>query len=157
MRVQVISISDTRTNDNDLSGGTLVDLLVEIGAFVHKKVIVTDELEDIKSVLKAHSDREDVDVVITTGGTGVSLRDNTPEATRAVIDREAPGMAEAMRRESSGKTPFAMLSRGVCGMRRRVLIINLPGSPKAVAECFEVIKPVLGHAVDQLRGNTQHG
>jgi len=156
LRVQVISISDTRTEDDDLSGAKLVELLAEFGAEVHDKVIVSDEPEEISRALFAHSDRDDVDLIVTTGGTGISPRDNTPEATRAVIDREAPGVAEAMRRETSKNTPFAMLSRGVCGSRGRVLIVNLPGSPKAVAECLEVIKPVLRHAVDQVRGNAKH-
>ena len=156
LRVQVISISDTRTEDDDLSGAKLVELLGEFGADVHGKVIVSDDLKEITRALFIHSERDDVDLIVTTGGTGISPRDNTPEATRAVIDREAPGIAEAMRRETSKNTPFAMLSRGVCGSRDRVLIVNLPGSPKAVAECFEVIKPVLRHAVDQVRGNAKH-
>ena len=95
-------------------------------------------------------------MIVTTGGTGFGPRDNTPEATRAVIEREAPGLAEAMRRETSSKTPMAMLSRGVCGIRGTTLIINLPGSPKAVEECFEVIRPVLRHAVSLICGDTDH-
>lgn len=156
IRVQVISISDTRTDKDDLSGAKLVESLGEIDAKVHKKILVSDDLDEIKGALVTHSDRDDVDLIITTGGTGISPRDNTPEATLAVIEREAPGIAEAIRRESSKNTPFAMLSRGVCGSRGRVLIINFPGSPKAVAECFEVIKPVLRHAVDQVKGNAKH-
>ncbi len=156
IRVQVISISDTRSENDDLSGAKLIDLLREFDAFVYEKVMVSDDLEKVKGALIAHSVREDVDMIITTGGTGFSPRDNTPEATRAVIDREAPGMAEAIRRESSKTTPFAMLSRGVCGIRGQVLIINLPGSPKAVEECFDVIRPVLRHAVEQARGDAKH-
>jgi len=93
---------------------------------------------------------------ISTGGTGFGPRDNTPEATQAVIEREAPGLVEAMRRETYTKTPLAMLSRGICGIRGDTLIINLPGSPKGVEECFEVIRPVLQHAVQLLAGDTQH-
>ena len=102
------------------------------------------------------TEREDVNLVVTTGGTGFGPRDNTPEATRAVIEREAPGLAEAMRRETAVKTPMAMLSRGICGIRGNTLIINLPGSPKGVEECFEVIRPVVRHAIDQISGNTKH-
>ena len=87
-------------------------------------------------------------MIVTTGGTGFAMRDNTPEATRAVIEKEANGLSEAMRFETIKKTPFAMLSRGVCGIRNQSLIINLPGSPKGVRECFDVIKPVLQHAVN---------
>jgi len=95
-------------------------------------------------------------LIVTTGGTGFAARDNTPEATRAVIEKEAPGLAEAMRFETSRSNPKAMLSRGVCGIRNNTLIINLPGSPKGVRECFAVIEPVLPHAVNLLAGNTKH-
>jgi molybdopterin adenylyltransferase len=156
IKALVISVSDTRHEDDDVSGVTLLGMLIAMKAEVHEKLIVSDDLAAIKDALIVNSDREDVNLIITTGGTGLSPRDNTPEATRAVIEREAPGLAEAMRRESSAKTPMSMLSRGVCGSRGRVLIINLPGSPKAVTECFAVIKPVLQHAVDQLAGAGKH-
>ena len=94
--------------------------------------------------------------IYTTGGTGFAPRDNTPEATRTVIERETPGLSEAMRLETLKNTPMAMLSRGVCGIRGKCLIINLPGSPNAVRECFEVIKPVLQHAVNLIAGKTIH-
>jgi molybdenum cofactor synthesis domain-containing protein len=97
-----------------------------------------------------------VNLIVTTGGTGFAPRDTTPEATRAVIEREAPGLAEAMRFESLKKTPTAMLSRAVCGIRGNCLIVNLPGSPKAVRECFDIIKPVLPHAVALIAGQTEH-
>ncbi|MEK7855361.1 MAG: MogA/MoaB family molybdenum cofactor biosynthesis protein, partial [Acidobacteriota bacterium] len=133
-----MSISDTRNEGDDVSGAALVGLLVGIGAEVHEKVIVSDDGNEITAALTELSDGEDVNLIMTTGGTGFSPRDNTPEATLAVIDREAPGLAEAMRRETSVKTPLSMLSRAVCGSRGNTLIINLPGSPKGVTECFEV-------------------
>ena len=100
-------------------------------------------MENLRETLVRLTEREDVNLIVTTGGTGFSPRDNTPEATRAVIEKEANGLSEAMRFETMRKTPFAMLSRGVCGIRNQTLIINLPGSPKGVRECFDVIKPVL--------------
>src|SRR5689334_11859516 len=105
IRALVISISDTRREEDDVSGVTLVGLLIETGAEVHEKVIISDDLEDIRNTLYAAAEREDVDLVITTGGTGFAHRDNTPEATHAVIEREAPGVAEAIRRETSKNTP----------------------------------------------------
>ena len=102
------------------------------------------------------TERDDANLIITTGGTGFAPRDNTPEATRAVIEREAQGLAEAMRAETLKNTPMAMLSRGVCGIRGKILIVNLPGSPKGVIECFDVIKNVLPHAVNLLGGDTKH-
>lgn len=156
IKALVISISDTRHEDDDVSGVTLLGLLIAMKAEVHEKLIVSDDLTAIKKALIANSDRDDVNLIVTTGGTGLSPRDNTPEATRAVIEREAPGLAEAMRRETASKTPMSILSRGVSGCRGRVLIVNLPGSPKAVKECFAVVKPVLQHAVDQLAGAGKH-
>lgn len=152
----VVSVSDTRHEDTDVSGVTLVGLLLSIGAEVHEKMIVSDDLEDIRNTLYVLTERDDLNLIITTGGTGFSPRDNTPEATRAVIEKEAPGIAEAIRRETAKNTPMAMLSRGICGIRASKLIINLPGSPKAVQECFEVIRPVLQHSVSLLSGETGH-
>lgn len=156
IKALVVSISDTRREEDDVSGVTLVGLLIAMGVEVHEKVIVSDDLEDIRNTLYVASEREDVDLIITTGGTGFADRDNTPEATHAVIEREAPGIAEAIRRETAKNTPLAMLSRSVCGIRNRTLIINLPGSPKAVKECFEVIEPVLQHAINLIKGETGH-
>jgi molybdenum cofactor synthesis domain-containing protein len=154
----VLTVSDrsARGERVDESGALLVELLREAGATVVSKEIVTDDLEPLTATLRALADRDDVNLVVTTGGTGLSPRDNTPEATRAVIEKEAPGLAEAMRAETLRQTPTAMLSRGVCGVRSGALIVNLPGSPKGVRECFEVIRPVLHHAVALLAGGVSH-
>ena len=152
----IVSVSDTRHEDNDLSGVTLVGLLLSIGAEIEEKIIIPDDFENLKNTLYSLTEREDINLIVTTGGTGFAERDNTPEATRAVIEKEALGLSEAMRAETMKNTPLAMLSRGVCGIRNGTLIVNLPGSPKAVQECFAVIKPVLPHAIAQLSGNTQH-
>ena len=156
IRALVISVSDTRREEDDVSGVTLVGLLIAMGAEVHDKLIISDDLDDIRNTLYVASERADVNLIITTGGTGFAHRDNTPEATQAVIEREAPGIAEAIRRETSKNTPLAMLSRGICGIRDHTLIINLPGSPTAVKECFEIIKPVLQHAINLIKGETGH-
>ena len=157
IRTAIITISDTRKPQNDISGERLAQLAERAGCSVVERLIVTDEFHDIRRTLLRLSHDEDVDMVLTTGGTGFAPRDTTPEATRAVIEREAPGIAESIRRESAKKTPMAMLSRGTAGIAGKTLVINLPGSPKAVEECFEVIRPVLRHAVDLVRGETRHG
>lgn len=152
----VLSVSDTRRADEDLSGKRLSELLLSIDVQIVEKMIVNDDLENLRKTLHVLAGREDVNLIVTTGGTGFGPRDNTPEATRAVIEREASGLAEAMRRETAVRTPMAMLSRGICGIRGKTLIVNLPGSPKAVEECFEVIRPVLKHAVDLVSAETKH-
>jgi molybdenum cofactor synthesis domain-containing protein len=158
IRAVAITISDrcSRGEAEDVSGAVLLECLSEIGAEVIGKIIVSDDFAALVEVLKSQAERAEVNIIVTTGGTGFAPRDNTPEATRAVIEREANGLSEAMRFESLQKTPTAMLSRAVCGIRGTTLIINLPGSPKAVRECFDVIKTVLPHAVNLLSGNTQH-
>ena len=156
IRAAVVTVSDSRSEETDVSGVTLLGLLLSIGAEAHEKIIVSDEFEDIRQTLADLCERDDVNLILTTGGTGFSDRDNAPEATRIIIEKEAPGLAEAMRAETLKNTPFAMLSRGVAGIRGSTLIINLPGSPKAVQECFDVIKPVLQHAVNLLEGKTKH-
>lgn len=156
IRAIIVTVSDSRREANDVSGAVLADLLLEIGAEIVEKIIVSDDFEDLRNTLYVLCEREDANLIVTTGGTGFAPRDNTPEATRAVIEREAQGLAEAMRFETAKNTPLAMLSRGVCGIRGKTLIINLPGSPKAVRECFEVIKDVLPHAINLISGNSNH-
>lgn len=152
----VVTVSDSRDEKSDVSGVTLLGLLITFGAEVHEKIIVSDDFDELRNTLFVLTEREDVNLIITTGGTGFAKRDNTPEATRAVIEKEANGLAEAMRYETAKINPKAILSRGVCGIRNNTLIINLPGSPKGVTECFEVLKPVLNHAVNLLEGKTTH-
>ena len=156
IKTAIVTTSDTRKPGNDLSGDRLAALAEEAGCRVVERLVVSDDLEDIKQELSRLTNGTGVELVLTTGGTGFAPRDNTPEATRAVIDREAPGISEAMRRETAVKTPMAILSRGIAGIAGQTLIINLPGSPKAVAECFEIIRPVLRHAVNLIRGETRH-
>lgn len=156
IKAAVITVSDTRGIHDDLSGNRLVELLTAVGADIVVRRTLTDDLLPLRETIYSLTERDDINLIITTGGTGFAPRDNTPEATRAVIEREAPGLAEAMRRETASKTPTAMLSRGICGIRGNTLIVNLPGSPKGVEECFEVIRPVLGHAIAQIAGDTAH-
>ena len=141
----------------DASGPLLADLLRKIGAEVVCQEIVPDERPEIERVLIEMADEEKLDLIVTTGGSGLTPRDVTPEATLAVIEREAPGLAEALRFEGYRKTPLAVLSRGVAGVRGRTLIVNLPGSPKAVREGMETLSPILPHAVKMVRGvDTEH-
>ena len=151
----VITVSDacSRGEREDTSGKVLVELLLELGAEIVAASILSDDLEPLAEALRKFADQPEVNLIVTTGGTGLAPRDNTPEATLAVIERAAPGLAEAMRNETLTQTPMAMISRGVCGIRSGTLIVNLPGSPKAVRESFAVIAPVLKHAIALLAGN----
>src|SRR6266478_1377153 len=159
IRAIVITASDACSvgEREDTSGEILVELLTELGAEIVAKVIVNDDLDPLAHKLRVYTDLKHVNLIVTTGGTGFGPRDNTPEATLQIIEREAPGLAEAMRIGTLKHTPMAMISRGVSGIRSSTLIINLPGSPKAVRESFAVIKPVLNHAIDLLAGETRHG
>ena len=153
--VAIITISDkgSRGEREDLSGPAIKELIIPLPAQVQFYEVIPDETESISATLKDCSDKLNCDLIITTGGTGVGPRDVTPEATRAVIDREIPGMAEVMRMESLKKTPHAMISRAVVGTRGQSLIVNLPGSPKAVKENLSALLPALSHAIDKIKGN----
>lgn len=155
LRFGILTSSDrsARGERPDLSGPALAEIVTAQGWTVVLTAIVADELEEIRETLSTWADSCEVDVILTTGGTGFAPRDVTPEATRLVIERQAPGLAEAMRQESLKVTPHAMLSRAVTGVRGRTLIINLPGSPKAAVENLQVVMPVLAHAVELLTEN----
>ncbi|MDO8735481.1 MAG: MogA/MoaB family molybdenum cofactor biosynthesis protein [Thermoleophilia bacterium] len=150
----IVTVSDKGFSGEreDGSGDLLERLLLEAGAGSVARVIVPDERQQIVEALTRLCREEGASLVITTGGTGLVARDVTPEATLEVIDREAPGFAEAIRRESMKITPRAMLSRAVSGICADSLVINFPGSPKACAESFAIIRPVLGHALELLAG-----
>jgi len=150
----VITVSDkgSRGERVDESGAVAIELLESIGGVVKKYIIVPDEKEEIKDAIIEMTDNLKVDFVVTSGGTGFSPRDVTPEATLEVIERIVPGIPEAMRAESLKVTPKAMLSRAAAGIRKKSLIVNLPGSPKGVRECLEIIMPVLKHGIEILRG-----
>jgi molybdenum cofactor synthesis domain-containing protein len=151
----ILTISDRSAagEREDLSGPALVRVVEEAGWLVNQTALVPDDFQKIVDILTAWADGGSSSVILTTGGTGFSPRDITPEATRAVIDRDAPGLAEAMRSGSLMVTPHAMLSRAVAGIRKKSLIINLPGSPKGALENFRILAPVLHHAVQLLEGD----
>jgi molybdenum cofactor synthesis domain-containing protein len=153
--VAIITISDkgSRGEREDLSGPAIKELILPLPAQIQFYQVIPDETKVISHTLKDCSDKLNCDLVITTGGTGVGPRDVTPEATLAVIEREIPGMAEVMRMESLKKTPHAMISRAVVGIRGHSLIINLPGSPKAVKENLSALLPALSHAIDKIKGD----
>jgi len=155
IRVGIITASDkgSRGEREDVSGPIIEEMVAGIGGSVVFRTIVPDEEGVIREALIEGADTMDLDLIITTGGTGVSPRDVTPDATQDVIHRELPGFAEAMRREGARKTPHAMISRGICGIRGCTVILNLPGSPKAVREGLEVVLPVLRHTIAKVRGD----
>lgn len=152
MRIGIITVSDRSSQGErpDLTGPALEELILSQGWQVVRKEVIPDVLLDIKERLIAWADSKEFDLLLTAGGTGFSSRDITPEATADVIERDAPGLAEAMRAESLKVTPHAMMSRARAGIRGQTLIVNLPGSPRAALENFNVILPVVEHAVELL-------
>jgi len=159
INIGIITISDkgSKGQRQDKSGEVIRDVVSSMNAKVVKYEIIPDEKDIIAATLCDWADSGKMDVILTTGGTGLSKRDVTPEATLSVVDRAVPGITEAMRAKSLEKTPMAMLSRAAAGQRGQCLIINLPGSPKAVRECLEVIIPAIPHAVEIIKGEvTEH-
>ena len=155
MNAAILTLSDkgSRGEREDLSGPALRDWLAGRGVSVAWMALMPDELEQIAALLKDWADRLKPDLILTTGGTGVSPRDLTPEATRRVIDRELPGFAERMRQESLQKTPHAIISRAIAGIRGETLIVNLPGSPKGAIENLAAIWPAIPHAIAKIKGD----
>ena len=159
LKIGILTISDKGSQGQryDKSGEVIRDSLSSLNSSVIKYEVIPDEQEVIASKLAEWADEGGVDVILTTGGTGLSQRDVTPEATMSVVDKSVPGFTEAMRAKSFEKTPMAVLSRAVAGVRGKCLIINLPGSPKAVRECLEVALPAIPHAVEIIKGEvTEH-
>ena len=158
MRAQILILSDavSRGERSDLSGPAVRDVLEAAGWQVTAIEVLPDDLITIQQKLEALTDADDCDAVITSGGTGVGPRDVTPEATRAVIEKEIPGLAELMRAEGIKKTRRAVLSRGIVGVRKSKLIVNLPGSPRGARESLESILDLLPHVVDLIQGRTFH-
>ncbi|MHB1420266.1 MAG: MogA/MoaB family molybdenum cofactor biosynthesis protein [Bacillota bacterium] len=155
-KVGIITASDKGSSGEreDTSGPLIGEIVARIGGKIEAYAVVPDSRPELEAKLVEYADQKHLDLVLTTGGTGLGPRDVTPEATLAVIDRDVPGIAEAMRWESLKVTPRVMLSRAVAGIRGRTLIVNLPGSPKAVRECLEVILPALPHGLEILKGTT---
>ena len=154
---RVVTVSDRSHGGlrDDTSGPLLADALRGLGFAVGDVVVVPDDVEQVQEALRA-AVRDGVDVVVTTGGTGFSPRDVTPEATRPLLEREAPGLSEALRHRNAEAVPTAILSRGVAGTIGRTLVVNLPGSSGGVRDGVAVLAPVLGHALAQLRGGDDH-
>ena len=157
IKVGILTVSDrsSRGERDDLSGPALQKLVQDQNWIVSAYSIVPDDIEEIKTALISWTDKDELDLILTTGGTGFAPRDITPEATLAVLDRLAPGLAEAMRAESLKITNHAMLSRAVAGIRRSTLIVNFPGSPKAAVENLEILLSVIPHAIQLLKDDPE--
>jgi len=153
----ILTISDkgSRGEREDTSGPELKAMLIGQGYSVAAYAIVPDEMTAIQETLRSWADEKNIDLILSTGGTGVSPSDLTPEATRPLLDREIPGIGEAMRQASLQKTPNAILSRGIAGIRKQSLIINLPGSKKAARENLEAVLPALQHAIYKIKGGSK--
>jgi molybdenum cofactor synthesis domain-containing protein len=158
IRVAIVTVSDSAVAGTraDRSGPMLRDRVEALGWSADSLDVVADERDQIAALVRRLADSGQTTVILTTGGTGVSERDVTPEATRDVIEREIPGLGELMRAEGRKSTPFAVLSRGLAGLRGRSLIVNLPGSPKGAVESLESIAKLIPHVVDLLEGRTAH-
>ena len=158
IQVVIVTVSDSAVAGTraDRSGPALRERVEALGWSVRAQELVADERDQIAAVLKRWADSPEALVILTTGGTGVALRDVTPEATRDVIEREVPGLGELMRAEGRKATPFAVLSRGLAGLRGQTLIVNLPGSPKGAVESLDSIAKLIPHIVDLLEGRTSH-
>ena len=154
-RTLIVTVSDkgSRGGREDASGPEIAGMIAKAGFEVVGRLIVPDEKDLIRQALLEWSDSGKADLILTTGGTGVSPRDVTPDATREVIEREIPGMGEEMRRRSAAVTPHAMISRAIAGIRGRTLIVNLPGSPKGARENLAVLMPALPHAIEKIMGD----
>jgi len=153
----IITVSDkgSQGRRQDLSGPAIADMLAGAAIAIQKTIIIPDEVEQISQTIIRFADVEKLDLILTTGGTGVSPRDLTPDATLKVLDRNIPGMAEAMRMAGMKVTPHAMISRAVAGIRGRSLVINLPGSPKGATENLAAVLPAIKHAIEKIQGDTR--